>query len=82
MNITLFGGSFNPPTLGHEMVLEQIFKLKLIPNLDEIWLLPEYQHSFAKNQLLIDARERMAMTQLLLRPACAGRVEVRLRVTA
>lgn len=68
MNIALFGGSFNPPTLGHEIVLEQIFKLKLIPNLDEIWLLPEYQHSFAKNQTLIDARHRLAMTKFLLRP--------------
>ena len=68
MNITLFGGSFNPPTLGHEIVIDQIFKLKLVPSLGEIWLLPEYQHSFAKNQLLIDARDRLAMTRLLLRP--------------
>lgn len=69
MNITLFGGSFNPPTLGHEIVIDQIFKLKLIPDLDEIWLLPEYQHSFAKNQTLISARHRLAMTEFLLRPA-------------
>ncbi len=68
MNITLFGGSFNPPTLGHEIVLEQIFKLKLIPNLDEIWLLPEYQHSFSKNHSLIDAKHRVNMAKYLLRP--------------
>lgn len=68
MNITIFGGSFNPPTLGHEIVLEQIFKLKLIPKLDEIWLLPEYRHSFVKNQTLIDANHRLAMTEFLLRP--------------
>ncbi|MBU2051931.1 nicotinate (nicotinamide) nucleotide adenylyltransferase [Patescibacteria group bacterium] len=68
MNITLFGGSFNPPTLGHQIVMEQIFKLKLIPKLDQIWLLPEFEHSFAKNQILVDARHRLAMTQFLLRP--------------
>lgn len=67
MHITIFGGSFNPPTLGHELVLEQIFKLKLIPKLDEIWLLPEYQHSFAKNHELIDGKHRLAMTRYLLR---------------
>jgi len=68
MNITLFGGSFNPPTLGHEIVLEQIFKLKLIPKLDQIWLLPEYRHSFAKNHSLVEARHRLAMIKFLVRP--------------
>lgn len=68
MNIVLFGGSFNPPTLGHEIVIEQILKLKLIPQLDQIWLLPEYQHSFSKNRALIDAQHRLAMTKFLLRP--------------
>jgi nicotinate-nucleotide adenylyltransferase len=68
MHITLFGGSFNPPHLGHAIVLEQICKLKLIKPLDEIWLLPEYQHSFAKNIALIPASHRLAMTRFLLRP--------------
>jgi nicotinate-nucleotide adenylyltransferase len=68
MNITIFGGSFNPPTLGHEIVIDQIFKLKLIPNLDELWLLPEYQHSFDKNRTLVDAKHRLNMTKYLLRP--------------
>lgn len=66
MNITLFGGSFNPPHLGHEIVLQQIFALKLIPNLDQIWLLPEYQHSFAKNTDLAPVSHRLAMTKFLL----------------
>lgn len=69
MYITIFGGSFNPPTLGHEIVLGQILKLKLIPKLDEIWLLPEYQHSFAKNHSLIEAKHRLAMIKFLARPA-------------
>lgn len=68
MNITIFGGSFNPPHLGHEIVLKQIFALKLIPNLDQIWLLPEYQHSFAKNTDLAPVTHRLAMTKLLIHP--------------
>ncbi len=68
MHITLFGGSFNPPTLGHAIVLDQIFKLKLIKPLDDIWLLPEYTHSFAKNQTLISAEQRLTMAKFLLRP--------------
>lgn len=68
MYITIFGGSFNPPTLGHQIVLEQIFKLNLIQPLDEIWLLPEYTHSFAKNQNLISPVHRLAMTKFLLQP--------------
>lgn len=68
MNITLFGGSFNPPHLGHEIVLKQIFALKLIPDLDQIWLLPEYQHSFAKNTDLAPASHRLTMAKFLLQP--------------
>lgn len=68
MHLTIFGGSFNPPHLGHAIVLEQIFKLKLIKPLDCIWLLPEYTHSFSKNQTLVNPEHRLAMTKLLLRP--------------
>lgn len=64
MHITLFGGSFNPPHLGHQIVLAQAFEL--IPNLDEIWLLPEYQHSFSKNAVLAPVKHRLAMTKFLL----------------
>src|SRR4030042_3230991 len=65
MHITLFGGSFNPPHLGHVVVIEQAFEL--IPKLDELWLLPDYQHSFAKNMSLIEASHRLAMTKMLER---------------
>lgn len=64
MHITLFGGSFNPPHLGHQIVLTQAFEL--IPNLDHIWLLPEYQHSFTKNKDLAPVKHRLAMTKYLL----------------
>lgn len=62
MHILLFGGSFNPPHLGHLVVIEQAFEL--IPNLDEIWLLPCYNHTF--NKSLAPAADRLAMCNLLV----------------
>ena len=64
MNITLFGGSFNPPTIGHQIVITQAFEL--IPNIEQLWLLPDYQHSFAKNETLAPAADRLAMAQMLI----------------
>jgi len=62
MNITLFGGSFNPPHLGHQIVINQAFEF--IKDLDEIWLLIENQHSFDKTLAL--AQHRLQMTKTLL----------------
>ena len=63
MHITLFGGSFNPTHLGHQLVITQAFEL--IPNLDELWLLPDYQHSFSKDSDLAPVKHRLAMTKML-----------------
>lgn len=65
MHIILFGGSFNPSHLGHQIVIAQ--SLELIPKLDELWLLPDYQHSFAKNNSFAPAEHRLAMARLLER---------------
>lgn len=62
MNITLFGGSFNPPHLGHLIVIEQAFEL--IKNIDELWILPAYRHTFQKD--LVPSQHRLAMTKLLM----------------
>jgi len=63
MNITLFGGSFNPPHLGHQLVMTQVFEL--IPRLKQIWLLPDYQHSFPSKASLAPVKHRLAMTKML-----------------
>lgn len=62
-NITLFGGSFNPPHLGHQIVISQAFEL--IKDLDELWLLPDYQHSFPKGNSFADSQHRLNMTKML-----------------
>jgi len=63
MHITLFGGSFNPPHIGHQIVIDQAFEL--MPDVDEMWLLPDYQHNFPKNEKLVSPEHRLAMTRLL-----------------
>lgn len=63
MHIILFGGSFNPPHLGHQIVLCQTFEL--IKNINKIWLLPDYQHAFAKNSFFAPPQHRLQMTKML-----------------
>jgi len=63
MNITLFGGSFNPPHIGHQLVMTQAFEL--IPQLKTIWLLLDYQHSFPNKPKLAPVNHRLAMTKML-----------------
>jgi nicotinate-nucleotide adenylyltransferase len=62
MNILLFGGTFNPPHLGHQIVIRQAFEL--IPDIDELWLLPTYNHAFGKD--LAPAPHRLEMCRLLV----------------
>lgn len=60
MKIGILGGSFNPPHLGHLLISMQV---KNILGLDEIWLMPCYQHPFHKT--LAPVRHRLAMTKML-----------------
>ena len=62
MNITLFGGSFNPPHIGHQIVVNQA--LELIPDVDEVWLVPDFKSTY-KDKKLIDTKHRLAMTKML-----------------
>lgn len=58
--IALFGGSFNPPHIGHQMM---VFYLSTCYNFDEIWILPVFEHYFAKNKYLIDYSVRKKMAE-------------------
>lgn len=65
MQILVFGGSFNPPHLGHQMMVEQVLSRSLTDGkiIDQVWLLPVGQHSFAKN--FIAKQHRLAMLEIL-----------------
>jgi nicotinate-nucleotide adenylyltransferase len=60
MKIGILGGSFNPPHLGHLLISLQV---RDILGLDEIWLMPCYQHPFHKT--LAPVEHRLAMTKFL-----------------
>lgn len=60
MKIGILGGSFNPPHLGHLLISLQV---RNILGLDEIWLMPCFQHPFHKT--LAPVEDRMAMTRFL-----------------
>ncbi len=60
MKIGILGGSFNPPHLGHLLISLQV---RNILELDEIWLMPCYQHPFHKT--LAPVEHRLAMAKFL-----------------
>lgn len=59
--VALYGGSFNPPHVGH--VLGAVYALSTAP-IDEVLVVPVYRHPFAKN--LAPYEERLALCHLAL----------------
>lgn len=60
MKIALLGSSFDPPHIGHLLIAQQV---KEILKIDEVWLMPAYQHAFGKK--LTDKKHRLAMVKLV-----------------
>lgn len=61
--IGIYGGSFDPPHVGHAMVAQWAV---LTGQVDEVWFVPAYKHVFGKDSTDFDARVR------LLRALCAS----------
>ncbi len=70
MDVGLFGGSFNPPHVGHAMVVSWLLWTEQV---EEVWLMPSFEHPFDKP--LIPFERRMAACRAL-----AGLFENRVRV--
>ena len=66
MKILVFGGTFNPPHLGHQLMIEQAMSNPLSDGLvyDQLWILPVGRHSFAKN--FVSTKDRLAMLELMM----------------
>ena len=60
MRIGVYGGSFNPPHIGHGMVAGW---LRWSGVVDEVWLVPTPAHPFAKD--LVDYPQRVRMCEAL-----------------
>ena len=68
--VAIFGGSFNPPHLAHQMVCLVALETAAV---DEVWMLPTYRHAFGKELAPFD--DRVEMCRIAAR-AFGGRVLV------
>lgn len=53
--VAVFGGSFNPPHLGHRAICRAL----LARGFEEVWLVPCYRHAFGKSLASFAHREAM-----------------------
>src|SRR6188508_3357294 len=60
--VGLFGGSFNPPHVAHQLVALYVLETQL----DEVWFVPTYSHPFGKPLVAYD--HRVAMCELAAAP--------------
>lgn len=70
VKVALFGGAFDPPTLGHIAVAK--FVLNSSRMFDEVWLTPCFNHLYNKNMAACE--HRLAMCQISA--LCDGRIKV------
>jgi nicotinate-nucleotide adenylyltransferase len=61
MRIAIFGGSFDPPHLGHLKIAESILSVRLA---DQIWFVPCGTHPF--NKKMSPSHNRLTMVKLML----------------
>ena len=59
MRVALFGGSFNPPHVAHQ--LAALYVLETAP-VDALWFVPAFEHAFGKP--LVAFEDRLAMCEL------------------
>jgi nicotinate-nucleotide adenylyltransferase len=60
MHVAIFGGSFDPPHLGHQMACLYVLATQ---DVDELWVVPVYRHAFGKP--LAAFEHRLAMCRRL-----------------
>ena len=70
MHVAIFGGSFDPPHVGHLMACYYLLEAH---GVDEVWMVPVYRHPFGKEMAPFDARIEMCE---MATPVFGGRVKV------
>src|SRR3954469_10449215 len=70
LRVALFGGSFNPPHVAHQ--LAALYVLETAP-VDALWFVPAFEHAFGKP--LVPFEDRLAMCELAT-AALGARVRV------
>src|SRR5262245_30760132 len=59
MRVALFGGSFNPPHVAHQLAALYVLETAAV---DALWFVPAFEHAFGKP--LAPFEDRLAMCQL------------------
>lgn len=72
--IALFGGSFDPPHLGHQLVISYVMGAGEV---DELWAIPAYKHALGKNLTDYEHRYQMVsrMCSIFSKNVLASRAE-------
>ncbi len=78
--IALFGGSFDPPHLGHQLVISYVMGAC---DVDELWAIPVYKHALGKNLVDFEHRFRMVdrMVSIFNKHVYASRAEENIFLT-
>ena len=63
MRVALFGGSFNPPHVAHQLVALYVLETEPV---DELWMIPCFKHPFDKD--LAPFADRLSMCRLAAAP--------------
>ena len=71
MRVAIYGGSFNPPHLAHQLAITCVLATARV---DEVWMVPTFKHPFDK--ALAPFADRARMCELALQPFAAGKVRV------
>lgn len=61
--IAIFGGSFNPPHIGHQSLCLMLLEAC---DVDEVWVVPTFRHYFGKE--LASFEDRVEMCRSMVRP--------------
>lgn len=72
MQIAVYGGSFNPPHVGHAMVAAW---LRWTKQVDSVWLVPAFDHAFSKELAPFDVRMRACLALASLVDAHVSPIE-------
>jgi nicotinate-nucleotide adenylyltransferase len=73
--VLVFGGSFNPPHLGHREMAVKVLEANLV---DEVWFMPVSLHSFGKE--IVSSAHRLRMCELLLEDIVSAYPEFKTRL--
>jgi len=69
--IGIFGGKFDPPHLGHQLIIFLAFSKY---HMDEVWIIPSYSHAFGYESSNFDVR--LKMCEYLTAPWSSDKVKI------